>query len=169
METKVILKMAMTPSWLVGNSDNPPYYLPWGPEDLPGELNLFKEETTGFPVIMGRNTAETFGGEPLPNRPNIVVSRSGGVVHDGFRNFSSLEDAIEAFRDKTEKIFVIGGAKLATYALSHNLIDEMRITLTHRDDFEGKVYLPEWDKKKWQEVHRQKYDGYDVITYRRIQ
>ena len=41
------------------------------------DLKRFKALTTGHPVIMGRKTYESLG-RPLPNRTNVVLSRSGG-------------------------------------------------------------------------------------------
>jgi len=43
--------------------------------DLPADLAHFKKLTTGGSVIMGRKTFESIG-RPLPNRENIVVSRT---------------------------------------------------------------------------------------------
>ena len=42
---------------------------------LPKDLKHFKELTSGHPIIMGRKTYESIG-KPLPNRTNIVISRS---------------------------------------------------------------------------------------------
>lgn len=46
--------------------------LPWR---LPEDLKFFRKLTTGHPVIMGRRTWESLG-RPLPNRRNIVLSRT---------------------------------------------------------------------------------------------
>jgi len=42
---------------------------------IPEDLKRFKKITLGHPVIMGRKTFESIG-KPLPNRLNIIVSRS---------------------------------------------------------------------------------------------
>jgi dihydrofolate reductase len=42
---------------------------------LPNDLKYFKAVTTGHPIIMGRKTFESIG-KPLPNRLNIVISRT---------------------------------------------------------------------------------------------
>ena len=49
--------------------------LPWG-RSLPADLAHFKKLTTGASVIMGRKTFESIGSRPLPNRENIVISRT---------------------------------------------------------------------------------------------
>ena len=47
--------------------------------DIPADRKLFREETMGKVVVMGRKTLESLpGGQPLPGRVNIVLSRGEG-------------------------------------------------------------------------------------------
>ena len=40
---------------------------------IPADMKMFRQETTGKVVVLGRNTLETFpGGQPLKNRKNII-------------------------------------------------------------------------------------------------
>lgn len=48
--------------------------LPW--EHCPADMKWFRECTNGHVVIMGRKTWESLGSKKLPNRINIVVTRS---------------------------------------------------------------------------------------------
>jgi dihydrofolate reductase len=48
--------------------------LPW-PHN-PADMKWFRECTDGHIVIMGRKTWESLGNKKLPNRTNIVVTRS---------------------------------------------------------------------------------------------
>ena len=64
------------------------------------DLNLFKEQTLGFPVIMGSNTYDTLAAE-LDGREMIVVHRNN--------NPESILAAIDS-----DRCFIIGGGK--TYA-----------------------------------------------------
>ena len=42
---------------------------------IPADMKMFREETTGNVIVLGRKTMETFpGGKPLANRDNIVLS-----------------------------------------------------------------------------------------------
>ena len=43
---------------------------------LPDDLKRFKQLTTGHTIIMGRRTFESLPKGALPNRRNIVLSRS---------------------------------------------------------------------------------------------
>ena len=45
---------------------------PW--PRLKGDLPRFKKLTSGHAIIMGRKTYESFGGKPLPERLNIVLT-----------------------------------------------------------------------------------------------
>ena len=69
---------------------------------IPEDLKHFKAVTTGHTVIMGHRTFESLG-KPLPNRTNIVLSRS--------QNGLSLELALASLEDESE-VFIIGGAQI---------------------------------------------------------
>ena len=48
---------------------------------LPNDLKRFKALTTGHTIIMGRNTFLSLPKGALPNRRNIVLSRSTKAFH----------------------------------------------------------------------------------------
>src|SRR6478609_2038539 len=81
--------------------------------DLPADLAHFKKLTTGGSVIMGRKTFESIG-RPLPNRENIVVSRTPTGVQ-GVLTVNSLVSAYELAR---YPIFVIGGGMIYADAIN---------------------------------------------------
>ena len=60
---------------------------------LPNDLKRFKALTTGNTIIMGRRTFESLPKGALPNRRNIVISRTQNEF-PGCDTYSSLEDAI---------------------------------------------------------------------------
>src|SRR5687768_9690072 len=74
---------------------------------LRGDLQHFKQLTTGHPIIMGRKTFDTLPAA-LPNRQNIVVTRNKDFGAEGFDVAHSLDDAIKK-AGGSEEIFVIGG------------------------------------------------------------
>jgi dihydrofolate reductase len=70
---------------------------------IPADLGRVKSLTTGHPIIMGRKTYESIG-RPLPNRTNIVMSRTP-IEIEGCIVVDSLEKALEAARAvETEEI-----------------------------------------------------------------
>ena len=61
---------------------------------LPNDLKRFKALTTGHTIIMGRNTFLSLPKGALPNRRNIVLSRSTKDF-PGCDVYSSLEEALK--------------------------------------------------------------------------
>ena len=55
----------------------------------------FRTLTSGHPVIMGRKTYDSLG-RPLPNRTNVVISRTAEHI-EGCQIARSLEEAIALF------------------------------------------------------------------------
>ena len=75
---------------------------------LPNDLKRFKALTTGHTIIMGRKTFESLPKGALPNRRNIVLSRSCREF-EGAECFHTLEEALKACANE-EEVFIIGGA-----------------------------------------------------------
>jgi dihydrofolate reductase len=82
--------------------------IPW---HVPEDMAHFRATTTGHPVIMGRRTWESFPEKfrPLPDRTNIVLSRSGTDL-PGAVVVDSLDAALEAAQagPGAEEIWIIG-------------------------------------------------------------
>ena len=121
---------------------------------LPNDLKRFKALTTGHTIIMGRNTYESLPKGALPNRRNVVLSRSAfrhakgqdvGEQYPGCEVFSSLEEALQSCRDD-EQVYVIGGARVYEQAIS--MAD--RLCLTEVDDTpaQADAFFP--DYSGWQ-------------------
>ncbi len=134
--------------------------LPW---KSPVEMKLFKETTTGFPVIMGRKTFESLE-KPLENRLNIVVSGSLKIDKEtGILVFESLTGAINYCEEKKyPKIFIIGGGEI--FKNSIGIADEMLISKMKKD-YEGDVYFPVINSEKWKKKLLRKYEDFDLYEY----
>ena len=91
---------------------------------LPNDLKRFKALTTGHTIIMGRKTFESLPKGALPNRRNIVLSRSCREF-EGAECFHTLEEALKACANE-EEVFIIGGASL--YAEALPLADRLYVT-----------------------------------------
>ena len=115
------------------------------------DLRFFKRTTSGHPVIMGRKTYDSLG-RPLPNRTNVVISRTAENI-EGCTIARSLEEAIALFPAE-EEVFIIGGAQI--YALALDVADRIYITRVEHD-YEGDTQFPAWDESKWQLVSREAY------------
>jgi dihydrofolate reductase len=112
---------------------------------LPNDLKRFKALTTGHTIIMGRNTFLSLPKGALPNRRNIVLSRSVKSF-EGCDVYPSLEEAL-AHCAKDEEVYIIGGASV--YAESLRLADRLCLTLVDDTPAEADAFFPPWDSQAW--------------------
>lgn len=137
--------------------------------DLPADLAHFKKMTTGKSIIMGRRTFESIGSKPLPNRQNIVVSRTATGVQ-GIITAASFEAACAVAQ---YPVMVIGGGQL--YRDTIDLVDTLYVTEVDAEFPQATVYFPEISPDTWQEVSREHHDAdeknayaFDFVEYARI-
>ena len=78
--------------------------IPW---KIKGEQKQFKELTTNNIVIMGRNSYEEIG-HPLPNRLNIVVSRTKEFKGDNLITVKSLQEATQVLNELIKENKITG-------------------------------------------------------------
>lgn len=163
MKAEIIVRVAVSKNGNIGNSQNPPRYLPW--EKLEEDLPRFKKDTSGFPIIMGKTTAQYLG-KPLPNRINIVLSRTGEDLPEGFQHYRELPQAIMAYENLFDKIFIIGGAQVIAEAFRTRVVHKLIVTETY-DDYPGDVKMPLDPYRSWAESDRETFPEfrYDIITY----
>lgn len=104
--------------------------LPW---HLGTDLQLFKKRTQGHAVIMGRKTFESIG-RPLPNRKNIILSRSEPEYLSEYKDLVwapnpttafLLADMASIISGKME-FFVIGGEQI--YKTFHTYLNRIFVT-----------------------------------------
>ncbi|MFS2281032.1 dihydrofolate reductase [Microbacterium sp. OR21] len=136
--------------------------MPW---HVPEDLAHFKEVTIGAPVIMGRRTWDSLPERfrPLPDRENIVITRSQDWAADGARRAAGIEDAVRG----QERVWVIGGAEIFRQVIG----DADRLEVTELDiDVDGDAFAPSvegWrlaDEGEWQTSRtgvRYRFLGYE--------
>lgn len=130
------LIVAMSQNNVIGDKNK----LLW---NLKEDLRRFKDITTGHPIIMGRKTYESIG-KPLPNRKNIIITRSD-INIDGCIVVHSIEEAINMFPND-EEIFIIGGAEI--YKQTIGKVDKMYLTVI-LEDYEGDAFFPYINFNMW--------------------
>ena len=111
--------------------------IPWR---IKGEQKQFKELTTGNVVVMGRKSYEEIG-HPLPNRLNIIVSRTAKFEGENLMTASSVKEAIALAGDA--KVYISGGYGLYKEAIP--FVDKMYITEVDTTIEDGDVFFPEFD------------------------
>lgn len=104
---------------------------------LPEDMKRFRETTKNSVVIMGRKTYESFPKRPLPNRENLVLSRSGAEI-EGAEVFSDIGSVLERVKDCEKPVFVIGGAEIYRQLAPH--CDKALITRVY-ENFGGDTFF----------------------------
>jgi len=137
---------------------------------LPSDLKRFKKVTSDHNVIMGRKTYESLG-KPLPNRTNIVISRSSDYKAAGCIVVNSLQNALDAAKEDKNP-FILGGAEIYHQAIP--FADKLDLTFVHHK-FEADAFFPEIDKTVWKETSREDFKAdekniydYSFVTFERI-
>jgi len=148
------LIVGMTKERVIGKGN----LLPW---HIPEDLKNFKKITTGKTVIMGRKTFDSIVsmiGKPLPNRRNVVLSRS--MESDEVEVCRSVEEAKEKFKD--EEAFIIGGASV--YKLFLPYVDRMYISWIKKD-YEGDCYFPELNLDKFKIISKEDFEEFEFVVH----
>ena len=127
---------------------------------LPNDLKRFKALTTGHTIIMGRKTFESLPKGALPNRRNVVLSRSEKEF-PGCEVFPSLKEALKHCQPD-ENVYIIGGASVYSQAMT--VAD--RLCLTEIDDTptEADAFFPPYDD--WNVAEREDHDVDEKHAYR---
>ena len=139
---------------------------------LPNDLKRFKALTTGHTIIMGRNTFASLPKGALPNRRNVVLSKSAFQTAGGAENpaerfpgcevFPTLEAALQSCQPD-EDIYIIGGASVYEQAIK--VAD--RLCLTEIDDTpaHADTFFP--DYSNWQQVSKEAHpkDEHHAFEY----
>lgn len=159
------LIVAYSKNRVIGNKNELPWY-------LPADLKHFKETTLDSSVIMGRKTYDSIVarlGHGLPNRQNIVLTRSPGNNTEDTVFVTSLPEALKvANRDN---VFIIGGAQV--YAQSLPQVD--KVYATEIDvTIDGDTYFPELPATNWKQTSKEEHvadeknpHNYAYATYER--
>ena len=137
---------------------------------LPADLRRFKALTTGHTIIMGRKTFESLPNGALPNRRNVVLSRSQGNF-PGVKTFASLKDALSSCSAE-EDVYIIGGASV--YAEALPLANRLCLTEIHDTPAEADAFFPAFDRQDWDITFCEKHEkdekhaqDFDFIDYTR--
>jgi len=130
--------------------------LPWR---LKSDLALFKANTLGKPIIMGRKTWDSLPRKPLPGRMNVVLTRDQSFEPEGAVACETWSEAVQiakeqAADDGVDEVCVIGGQALFELALPK----AKRLYLTEvAAEVDGDVHFPAFDESAWTEVRREEH------------
>lgn len=140
MGKNISIIAALADNYVIGGNNE----LLWHISD---DLKRFKKLTSGHTIIMGKKTYLSLPIRPLPNRKNVVLSKTGfSDSSSGYIVVSTVEEALRE-ADSQEETFVIGGGEI--YKLFLPLVNKMYLTRIHRN-FEGDTFFPEFAENEWE-------------------
>jgi dihydrofolate reductase len=155
----ISLAVAVSDNDVIGKKGQIPWF-------VRGDQAIFKQNTMGKPIIMGRVTFEapkTYKEKPrlLPGRLNIVISRNrkykvpqGGVVAGSLKEALSLKEVKDA-----KEVCVIGGEQLLNEALPQ--AKKLYLTRVHTTIAGGDRFF-HFDPKDWELIQSELYKKNEV-------
>lgn len=132
---------------------------------IPADMKMFRQETTGKVVVMGRKTLESFpGGQPLKNRTNIVLTGNEKYQVKGAIVVHSLEELLkEVEKYESDQVYCIGGDSIYRQLLPY--CDTAHVT---KIDFayEADSFFPNLDENpEWEITARSEEQTYFDLEY----
>jgi dihydrofolate reductase len=164
----ILIIVAVADNGVIGRGNA----LPWR---LKSDMQHFRAQTMGKPVVMGRKTYLSIG-RPLAGRTTIVVSRDRAFTATGIVVAPSLDAALavahgDALRRNADAIVIAGGAEIYTQALP--LAAQLAVTRVHKK-VDGDAHFPAIDPDLWRESSRdtpqraaEDEADFDFVTYER--
>lgn len=117
---------------------------------LPQDLKRFKALTMGHAVVMGRKTWESLPNGALPNRRNVVISRTLKELAKA-EIYTSVDEALKVLEEERE-VFVIGGGEI--YRQTIDRADRLYLTEVHGEFGDADTFFPEVKADEWRIVER---------------
>jgi dihydrofolate reductase len=118
--------------------------LPW---HYSSDLKFFKQTTTGNAIAMGRKTFDSIG-KALPNRLNIVLSRSSQIVENNVFSAKSKDEVLALSKYLNCDLFIIGGASIYQEfadAIEKWIVTEIPQTVENADAFMPANFLDDFE------------------------
>ena len=150
--------VAVDENWAIGNKGELLVH-------IPNDMKMFRQETTGKVVVLGRKTMETFPQKkPLPNRTNIILSRNKDYKVSDAIVVDSIEALMEELKNyNTEDVYIIGGDSI--YKLMLPYCDVAHVTYIEHA-YEADSYFPNLElDPDWEMTAESDEMTYFDITY----
>ena len=140
---------------------------------IPADMKMFRQETTGKVVVLGRKTLETFpNGLPLKNRVNIIISRNKDYQVKGATVVHSVEEALEEIKKYPEdQVYCIGGDSIYKQFLPYcDVAHVTKIDFAYEADryFPNLDEMPEWKITGASEEQTYFDLEYQFVRYERV-
>lgn len=132
---------------------------------IPEDMKLFRGETMGKVVVMGRKTLESFpNGKPLKDRMNIVLTSDENYRQEDVVVCHSVEAVMEELKKyPSEDIYVIGGGKVYKQFLPY--CEKALITYVEFA-YDADTYFPNLEQaQNWKETACSEEKTYYDLEY----
>lgn len=132
---------------------------------IPNDMKMFRAETTGKVVILGRKTLATFpNGAPLKNRTNIILTRDESFTAGDAVIVYSIEELLEEVKKyPPEDVYVIGGDSIYKQLLPYC---DMAIVTKTDHAFEADAYFPNLEADpEWKMTAESEEQTYFSLEY----
>lgn len=149
---------AVDSKWAIGNKNKLLI-------SIPADMKMFRQETMGKVVVMGRKTLESFPGQkPLPKRTNIVLTAKKDYNAGDAVVVHSIDELMEELKKyDTNDIYIIGGETIYRQMLPY--ADVCHITKIDRE-YEADAYFPNLDMdEEWEITAESDEQVYFDTTY----
>ena len=132
---------------------------------IPADMKMFRQETTGKVIVLGRKTLETFpGGLPLKNRTNIILTTNKDFKVKDATVVHSIEELLEEIKKyPSDQVYCVGGDSVYKQLLPY--CDTAHVT---KIDFgyEADRYFPNLDESpEWEITARSEEETYFDLEY----
>lgn len=131
------------------------------------DLKRLRNFTVGNIIVMGSKTYMSFPKRPLPDRENLVITRSPENFPD-VKCFTSVEEFLEYSKTADKPVFVLGGGQIYKQLLPY--CDKAHVTkILH--SFEADTFFPNLDEdENWKiaeegEVIETEQYPFKYVTY----
>ena len=133
------------------------------------DLQFFKEQTMGKPVVMGRKTLSSLP-KLLPGRKHIILTTQNSdwederiiIVH-------TKEELLKYIEDYGKEVMIIGGASIYSQMLEYS--DKLILTEIDAEEKNADTYFPKFSKDEWEKEilceHNNHTPKYKHLVYKR--
>ena len=133
---------------------------------IPKDHKMFRQETTGKVVVLGRKTMDTFPQkQPLPNRVNIILSHDKKYQVKGAVVVHSIEELLEELKKyPTESVYIIGGESIYRQMLPY--CDTAHVTQIDHE-YQADAFFTNLDEdSEWELTAEGEEETYFDLEYR---
>lgn len=154
-------------NWAIGKNNSLLFH-------LSQDMKFFKSHTVGKTVIMGRKTLESLpGSKPLPNRDNIVITKSKNYSFENVTVCGSIDELLELLKKlNTDDVYVMGGESIYKELLPYctkAFVTKVDACVDEADAFMVDLDAsPEWEPVEISEIHSENGLDFTFVTYKRI-